>query len=129
MAQSYKYDIKRQTLTVFNHLRQDTTITFNLTSAEKEKIVSKYFKLNLDEIDGNQRIDDKCMIMPKLYTTLRVKSEIGVQELIIDEDCNDYNLKFVIRGRRISAFLEFVRKMLHAKPEIKNAPKSDIFYI
>ena len=128
-AQSYSYDLQKQAYTVFSYLNRDTTVHFNLTNQEKKKIIHKYYDLDLDELEGKLRIEDECLTMPKLYTTLIVKSKSQTQEFIIDEDCKDYKSKFVSQGKRVSAFLEVVRNVLKEKPEIKKAPTSEIMYL
>src|SRR5215218_4455177 len=69
IAQSYKYDLHQETYTTFN-MQGDTTIYFHLTKEEKRQVVQKYYSLGLDELKGKQEIEDNCLVMPKLYTTL-----------------------------------------------------------
>ena len=128
-AQSYKYNLANQTYTVNRIFHPDTTIHFELTAKEREEIINKYYDLELNVLEGKQRIEDECMIMPKLYTTLEVKSQRGLQEIMIDEGCNDFKSSFTNQGKKIQMFLKFVEKILKDKPEIINAPKSDIIYL
>jgi hypothetical protein len=128
IAQSYKYNLQQETYTIFN-MQGDTTIHFHLTSQEKEQIIDKYYSLHLEELQGKHEIEDNCLVMPKLYTTLKVKSKEQEQETIIDESCDDYKGLFNSKGKRVATFLQFVTSLLKTKPEIKNAPTSDIMYL
>lgn len=128
-AQSYKYDLTEQTYTVFRIFKTDTIIHFKLSAKERAQIIQKYYDLELNLIEGAQQVEDACMIMPKLYTTLQVKSQQGLQQIIIDEGCSDFKPSFANRGKSIQTFLKFVKKILKDKPEIYNAPNSDIMYM
>lgn len=128
IAQSYNYDLQQETYTVFN-MKSDTTIHFHLTIEEKKQIIERYYSLHLEELQGKQEIEDNCLIMPKLYTTLKVKSKVQKQEIVIDENCADYKGLFNTQGKRIAAFLQYVSNLLETKAEIKNAPRSDIMYL
>ena len=127
-AQSYQYDLQLKTYTVFN-MKGDTTIQFHLSREEKRQIVDRYYRLGLGDLQGQQEIEDNCHIMPKLYTTLKVKSKEHPLEIIIDEDCRNYNGLFNKRGQNVAEFLQYVINLLKTKPEIKNAPFSDIMYL
>ena len=127
-AQSYKYDLTRGTFTIFN-FQGDTTIHFRLSEQEKRQIVQKYYSLGLDDFNGKQNIEDNCLVLPKLFTTLYIKSKKKEQEIIIDEDCEDYKGFVTSKGKNVAAFLKFIDRILKAKPELKDAPTSDIMYL
>ncbi len=127
-ALSYKYDLTKQTYKVIN-IQGDSTINFSLSSQERRQIIDKYYSLCLNEIKGEYKIGDICMIMPKFYTKLKVKSKSINQVIIFDEDCEDYEPMYESKGKRAVAFLQFIRDVLAKKPEIKNAPTSDIIYM
>ena len=78
-AQSYKYDLSKHTYSISRIFKPDTTIHFKLSTAETEQIISKYYELELDLFRSRERIEDNCMIMPKLYTTVKVKSKHDLQ--------------------------------------------------
>lgn len=67
--------------------------------------------------------------MPKFYTVLLVKSKKGIQKIKIDEDCNDFYGSDHYQARKVKKYLEFIYKVLQSKPEINNAPDSDIIYM
>lgn len=125
---SYKYDLTGQIYHVIN-MQGDSTINFSLNSQERKQIIEKYYNLCLDEIRGEYRIEDNCMMMPKFYTRLIVTSKSIDQEIIFDEDCDDYEPMYESKGKRAVAFLQFIRDILTTRPEIKNAPTSDIIYM
>jgi hypothetical protein len=128
-AQSYKYDLTKQTYTVFRIFKADTIIHFELSVKEREQIIQQYYDLELNDIKGTHSIEDDCMIMPKLYTTLQVKSQHGLQEIMIDEECSDFKPGVTGEGKRIQVFLKFVKKIINSKPAISSAPQSDILYL
>src|SRR5438045_1716735 len=72
-AQSYAYNLSKQTYSVHSITLRDTTIHFNLTTQQREQIADKYYYLGIDEFKGKQEIEDNCHIMPKLYTTLKIR--------------------------------------------------------
>ena len=126
-SQSYKYDLKQHTYTVFK-VHGDTTIHFNLSENEKEQILGKYYKLGLDNIHNDIKIEDDCNIMPKLYTTLLVRLNEKTHSIFIDDTCSDYKFALDNYAQKIKIFLQFIYTILKEKPEIKNAPTSDIIY-
>lgn len=133
-AQSYKYDLTAGVYTVHFMDKPDTTIKFQLSPDEINKIVDKYYEFEIDNISGVHKdlgtivIEDNCMIMPKLYTILHVRSKTKLQDIQIDEGCDDLSLGDVKRGKSVKLFLNFVRAIVKSKPEINNAPQSDIIY-
>lgn len=127
-AQSYKYDLSKQTYTVFGRY-SDTTVNFRLTNLEKKEIADKYYALRLDEIQGKQMIEDNCEMMPKLFSVLKINSKYQSQEITIDDGCGNYKGLFDTKGKRVVAFLQFVADIIRSKPEIMNAPKSDRVYL
>ena len=127
-SQSYKYDLSQHTYTVFN-MHGATTIHFNLSKNEKEQIVNEYYKLGLDNIHNDIKIEDDCTIMPKLYTTLIIRLHDKTHSLLIDDACSDFNFTLNNYAQKIKTFLQFIYKILKEKPEIKNAPTSDIMYL
>lgn len=133
-AQSYIYDLNNCILTVFRH-GGSTEIKFKLLSGERKAIIDKYYELEIDKINGVNRemkniyIDDKCMLMPKLYTFLKVKTKDSFQEIQIDEECNEFYYSNEYNAKKIKRFLKFTIYILESKPEIKYAPKSDSIYM
>jgi hypothetical protein len=121
--------------TVFFTYKPPVEVKFELTSAEKAQIISKYYSLalyELKEVDahwGTIYIEDECMIMPKIYTYLTIERDSITQQIQIDEACDDYSHGKSDTAQRVKIFLDFVNGIIKAKPEVKNAPKSDIFYI
>lgn len=127
-SQSYKYDLRQHTYTVFN-MHGATTIHFNLSKNEKEQIVNEYYKLGLDNIHNDIKIEDVYNIMPKLYTTLLVRLNDKTHSILIDDACSDYKFALDNYAQKIKIFLQFIYSVLKEKPEIKNAPISDIMYL
>ena len=134
-AQSYKYDLTRSVYTVFYLDKPTTEIKFSLSNEEKNKIIEKYYDLRIHKISGIDKemgtiyIQDRCWIMPKLYTILHVKAKNRLQDIQIDESCDDFHWRNSNRAKRINKFLQLIDEILQSKPEIKNAPKSDIGYM
>ena len=135
VAQSYKYDLTKSEYTVYFMDRPDTILKFLLSPDEATKIVDKYYALEIDNITGVDKelgtiyIEDNCMIMPKPYTILHVKSKSKSQDIQIDEGCDNYSIDNAKRGKSVKAFLDFIRDIMKSKPEIKNAPHSNVIYM
>lgn len=127
-SQSYKYDLQRQIFTVYN-MNGDTTIHFHMSEKEKQQIINLYYNLGLENINNNIKIEDNCLNMPKFYTTLKVKSKFQQHDIIIDEDCSDYKSLFKNDANQIKEFIQYIKRLLKKKTEIKNAPSSDIMYL
>lgn len=127
-AQSYSYDLKRRLLTVHNILKPDTTIQFALTDQELKSIIDKYYELNLNKLKSNYQVGDSCMSSPKLFTTLEVNSQKFSQQIMIDNSCHQFIPSDSTNGNRIVAFIKYTFSILKSKPQIKNAPNSEMFY-
>jgi len=133
-SQSYKYDLTHEVFTVFYMSKAPTEIMFHLSNEEKSKIIDKYYALNLEQLKkidsrtGNIYIEDNCMTMPKDYTILRVKTKTISQVIQIDIGCDEYNSNSNV-ARRIKEFIKYTLNIIQAKPEIKNAPTSDVIYM
>lgn len=128
-SKSYQFDLKKEVFTVFYLSKPPTQIKFHLTNEEKSKIIDKYYSLDLDKIPGKIKIEDECMYMPKLYTILKVNTKNASQEIEIDSECDDFYFSNFQKANRVKKFLKFVGSILQSKPEIKNAPISDILYL
>lgn len=134
-AKSYKYDLRNRVYTVFFLSRPPFDIKFDLTTPENNSIIKMYYDLNLyelkniNQITKNIYIKDGCATMPKLFTILQVKSAEQNQEIQIDQDCNDFYFSNFQTARKVKFFIKFIEDIIQSKPEIKNAPKSDIWYI
>jgi hypothetical protein len=132
---SYKYDLSNDLYTVFYNNKTPTEIHFHLTDMEIKEITRKYYSLKLNElskidnITGNIYIKDKCMTMPKDRTILQVQTKGKKQEIQIDLYCDSFYLSNFSEANRVKKFINFVFHILRAKPEIKNAPSSDIMYM
>jgi len=134
-AQSYKYDLINGVYTVYFMDRPDTAISFHLSPDEATKIVDAYYDLEIDNIkrvdkeSGTILIKDNCMTMPKPFTILHVRSKIKLQDIQIDEGCDDFSFGNIKSGKSVKQFLDFIWTILKSKPEIKNAPHSNVMYI
>ncbi len=128
-AHSYEYDLENQTYTVFYIGKPTQKVKFRLTEKERNEIISKYYNLNLDKLKGNIKITDKCMIMPKLYTVIHVKSGNESQEIHIDEGCNNFQFSNRREAKNVKKFIQFIRTLLNSKPEIKEVPPSNMLYM
>jgi hypothetical protein len=62
-----------------------------LSAEEEKKNKEMYFALKLYEL-GNVEIDETCMILPKIYTYINVKSNSIDQQTKIDESCKVFKV-------------------------------------
>ena len=119
----------------FINNKPPTVISFHLTDIEKKNITNKYYSLKLyklnkiNNITGNIYIKDKCMTMPKDRTILEVKTKGRKQEIQIDLYYDSFYLSNFIEANRVKKFINFVLLIVNSKPEMKNAPSSDIMYM
>ncbi|MGN6212040.1 hypothetical protein [Parafilimonas sp.] len=121
-----KIDLKNGVYIV-ERLEGKMEIKFTLSHKEKEAIQERYYSLHLDKIDSFKHFNDKCNIMPKIFTTLNVsRDDQLVQKIEIDESCNDFYMQNCTQAYHIKSFLKFINDILKQKTEIKNAPKSDL---
>jgi len=126
-AQSYKWDLKKQTYTIFFVSKPPLEVKFSLSQSEKKTIISKYYELNLNNLGEKVEFNDECLSMPKLFTTLSIYAQSWSQQITIDESCNDFQDSK--NAKNVKAFLEFVKGIIASKPEIKKLPRSDIMYL
>lgn len=134
-AHSYKYDLDKCIYTVFYMDKQPLEIPFSLTAVEKEQILRAYNELKISELNeknaitNNILIEDNCMTMPKLFTTLNISANGISRQIQIDEECKSYSFNNLWKAKRVKEFLSVIWKILKSKSEIKNAPKSDVIYM
>ena len=134
-ALSNKVDLTQGIYTVFFMDKKPLEVKFKLSTAEKAQIIDKYYSLSIDKLNevdettGTVYIEDECMIMPKFYTYLTVKRNGVTQRIQIDEGCDEHRADKSDSAERVKQFLRYVDKIIQAKPEVKNAPHSDIIYI
>lgn len=135
-ALSNKIDLVKGLYTVFFMGKPQTDIKFKLSPSEKQRIIEKYYSLALYELNevnkttGTVYIEDECMIMPKFYTYLTFKKDSLTQNIQIDEDCDEYNSSDISEAaERVKEFIRFFNGIIRTKPEIKNAPASNIIYL
>ena len=76
----------------------------------------------------NHFLKDNCMDMPKLYTTLTFNSNQNIQRIQIDASCHEYSRQDKTKASRVKEFIDFVANIIMKKPEVSNAPPSDIIY-
>ena len=128
-ASSYRYDLLKGIYTVFLTNKSTINVNFTLSILEKQAIFKFYNKLRLVEFKNSIEIQDNCTVMPKSYTLLSIKSQHGQSEIKIDESCNNFSYDNLKKANRVKDFIKFVKNIIDKKPEIKNAPISDILYL
>lgn len=128
-AHSYRYDLKHKVAVTFFVNKEPAESHFTLSPEENAAIVERYFALRLNKIGDSIFFKDKCRYMPKMYTTLIIRSGQTVQKIIIDSDCSKFYSADMPAANRVNSFLNFVWSILRKKPEISDMPKSDILYL
>lgn len=127
-ASSYEYDLRKGICTVYFLDKPQLLIPFKLTEEENEKIKEEYYNLKLYELPLQADIEDNCLQMPKIYTTLIIKRGSNLQNIKIDNACNEFNKELQIKAKKVNDFIAYVCRILYLKPEILNRPKSNINY-
>ncbi|GAB2656765.1 hypothetical protein GCM10027036_07770 [Flavihumibacter cheonanensis] len=132
-AQSYKVDVMNGIYSVFFISKPTLEVKFELSIEEKRQIVEKFYSLDLPNLLPEKEevlhIEDECFIMPKIYTYLSVKGDSLTRQIEIDTSCDDFSQFNADKANRIKSFLDYVSKIIYEKPQVKNAPESDIFYL
>jgi hypothetical protein len=131
LPSSYKYDLNKRVYTIFFLSRPPLEVQFSLTDKEWDKIVDAYYSLELDELKGKTEIGEclTLLTMPHFQTMLNIKTKLGLQQIKIENDCDDFPISVSAKAGRINKFLDVVFEILKKKKEIQNAPNSDIMYI
>lgn len=126
---SYRYDLKNEIYTVFNSMKPTQEIKFELTSKEKQEIINAYYRLDINDLPNEVMIKDNCSIMPKIYTTIFIRRKNQKQKIQIDDNCGDFEFSNSKKAKEIKEFIRIIKLVLYSKSVIRNAPKSDIFYL
>lgn len=122
----YEYDLQNEFYTVYFLSKPPYKVKFSLTEIEKKQIVNDYYLYKINEIDTACVFDDECHIMPKLFTSLNIKSPYHLQKIEIDMSCNNFSFFKKDKAKKVRKFILSIQKILMSKSEIKNGPKSDI---
>jgi hypothetical protein len=128
-AATDKIDLKKDRYTRFFSSKPPLEIKLGLTGEEKGKIINAWYSLGLDQITGTTVISDNCHSMPKLYQVIHVMAGGGVQEISIDNGCDDFSFFDSGKAARIKKFIQLVRSIILSKPAVRNAPSSDVMYM
>jgi hypothetical protein len=128
-ANSYNYDLKNHVYTVLGFMKRDTIIPFNLSAVEQHQIVDKYYALKLDSLGERTLIYAISNILsPRILHYIKVQSKNQTQYINIEAGRKEYEPQDIINAKRINEFIDFTKSILNSKPEIKNAPESDVGY-
>lgn len=126
-GQSVKYDLSNYTYTVYFLSEKPYIVRFTLLEDDKKKILRLIYKCKLNKISRDVDYQDDCHIQPKIYTVVEIFNEKHFR-LKINPDCDIFKAEPVY-GKNIIEFIESVKEILKSKPEIANAPTSDIIYM
>ena len=128
-AQSWKADLKKDSFTMFYASKPALGIKLSLTDEERNQLVDSWYSLELDQFSGQTTISDNCMIMPKLNTVIRATTAAHSQEITIDAHCEDFSVFSAKKAERLKKFIKLFRAIVFSKPAVRDAPKSDVFYM
>ncbi|HEX9509572.1 MAG TPA: hypothetical protein VF939_03760 [Puia sp.] len=128
-AQTSKTDLKKDTYTLFYLSKPPLEIKLGLTEAERNRIVDAWYSLELDRLSGQTTVWDNCHSMPKIFTVIRASTATHSQEITIDAHCEDFFFFNAKKAERVKKFLKLVRDIILSRPAVRDAPKSDVFYM
>jgi hypothetical protein len=128
-AQTWKIDLKKDVYTVFYLSKPPLEIKLGLTEDEQKRLIDTWYSLELDRIPGKTLLNDKCLIMPKLYAVIRATTAHTSQEITIDNNCDDFSLFDAGKAERVKKFIKLVKDIVFSRPAVRDAPKSNIFYM
>jgi len=121
------FDLKNQLYKVKFTNKGDVVIKFKLTDKEKQEIKKIYYENGLSKFKEKTEIKNFCNF-PISITTITIIENNKTKEIKLFNSCSKYGI-FNIKGRKTDNFLESIYKILYSKPEIKNAPKSNMMLI
>lgn len=122
-ADAYEINLINETYTVFYENKPPTKIKFKLSKNEKEKITEQYYNLKLNLIPQEIDFTNNCQPSQSGVVFLFIKNKTKFQNIKIGRNCKDGEVS------RVERFIELIDKTIRAKPEIRNAPKTNIFYV
>jgi hypothetical protein len=128
-AQTWKVNLKKDTFTMFYMSRPPLVISLGLTEVERNRIIDAWYQFHLDRIEGKTTLKDNCNSMPKLFTIIKATTTSTSQEISIDEHCGDPGFFDSGREKRMKKFLRLVKDIVFSRPAVRDAPKSDVFYM
>jgi hypothetical protein len=126
-SESYKFDLKKATYTVYFMSKSPVEVKFSLSKNEKEEISRKYRSLGINNLPPELTVTSNCVNSPTLFTIVIISSKSLNQKIRIPLGC-DY-IDEQQRGNQIREFIITVTNIVKSKPEVKDAPKSDIVYM
>lgn len=126
-AISYRFDLINEVYTV-DYKTSPKNFKFKLSDKERKEIIGEYYSLNLEDLTQNTFIEDQCNRIPKLFTTLFVKSKSATKIIIIDVGCKEYSFLNRRKAERIKKFINLIEQTILKKPELKLAPKTSAVY-
>jgi hypothetical protein len=124
---SYRFDLVSRVYTV-DFVTHPKNFNFKLTDKEIKEINSEYYLLNLNDLPQDVIVMDKCNIIPKLYTTLFVKSDSTNQIIKIDTNCDNFGYLDGAKATRIKKFILLIEQIVLKKQEPSLASKSSVVY-
>jgi len=116
-----EYDLQNCRYIVKRIDKEDYAVKFNLSVKEKKEIINLYYQYDIDQIYDDYMVRDKCIELPKEFTTIIIK-DVTEKKIKIDYDCQKYKS---YRDKKVKLFLNELYKILENKEEIKNAPKAN----
>lgn len=125
---SYEFNLEQEKYKIYFTNKSPAVVKFHLTYLEKKEIYSAWSKVKVNLADSVFKFDDHCTIMPKIYTTIRVKLKNGYHEVVIDDLCDDFT-EYELEAKDVKRFIGKVRNIIKAKPEMQHIPESDIIYM
>lgn len=137
LDQSYKYDFYNAIYTVYGIGKYNSNgnlykvtdssvdIKFSLSQEEKNKIIDKYYSLDLEILPDTLLLDSCLKAMPLSLYTVKATTKRKTQTLITDMEpaCRS-----VLYTQRLREFIQYCLDIAKERPEIKKAPHSQILY-
>lgn len=125
-AHSNEINLINETFTIFYDSKPPTIIKFELSKNEKESIIGKYYDLKLHLLPSKSDYTNECQPSQSGDVLLLIKDNTKFQEIKTGSNCKG---SFFSEVSHVERFINLIDKIIRLKPEIKNAPKSDIFYV
>ena len=102
------------------------SIPFNLSKRDQKRLYKNYYRLGLQNLEKDKFYYDSCIYQPKSYNTLHFNIKGESQVIKIDPNCDEFEPLDRLSAKNVQKYITLIKKIMHSKKEILNAPKSNI---
>ena len=127
-ANSYSYDIANGIYIVHMNNKKDLTINFIISDKDKNQILKEFYRLELDKI-SSEKIEDDCYYLPKLLTTIHIKTKEKSSVISIDMSCNNFKWNNFREADKVKQFISFQIIEVNSAEPRPRSPRWETFLL